>query len=96
MCKDTDPFLTAVSLSWSRVKGAAASHSYMWAEAGYAPELVVSSLQGPMQVFGVSEPEPCTTDDIIMIFIVNVVIIVTVIIIIILLFWYSSTSQTWP
>lgn len=62
----------------------AASPSYIWAEAGYAPELLVSSLQGPIWVFGVSEPEPCTTDDMIMI--VNVVIIVVVIVITIVLF----------
>lgn len=69
-------------------EGAAACPTYIWAEAGYAPELVVSSSQGPMWVFGVSKPEPCTTDDIIMIIIVNVVIIVvvTVVIIIIILF----------
>lgn len=67
-------------------EGAAASPSYIWAETGYAPELVVGSLQGPIWVFGVYEPEPCTTDDIIMIMIVNVVIIVVVTVIIIILF----------
>lgn len=65
-------------------EGAAASPSYIWAEAEYTPELVVSSLQGPIWVFGVSEPEPCTTDDIIMIMIVNVVIVVVVTVIIVL------------
>lgn len=67
-------------------EGAAASSTYIWAEAGYTPELVVSSSQGPMWIFGVSKPEPCTTDDIIIIIIVNFVIIVfvTVIIIIVL------------
>lgn len=71
-------------------EGAAASPTYIWAEAGYTPELVVSSLQGPVWVFGVSEPEPCTTDDIIMIIIVKVVIIVivTVVIIVLLLLFH--------
>lgn len=37
-----------------------------------------------MWVFGVSEPEPCTTDNIIMIIVVNVVIIVVVTVVIII------------